>query len=83
MILKNAVEERILHLTNAEIDQLMFEKWFGYTIQNITELVEQPVLNDLATLQLLQNRYADTLDDIDEELSELEAQFAELQKEVV
>jgi len=81
--LKNAVEERILHLTNAEIDQLMFEKWFGYTIQNITELVEQPVLNDLATLQLLQNRYADTLDDIDEELSELEAQFAELQKDLV
>lgn len=81
--LKNVVEERILQLTEDEIDQLMYEKWFGHTVQEITALVGIPILKDLDMLKLLQDRYADTLDDIDKELLDLEAQFAELQKDLV
>lgn len=83
LALKNAVEERILILTETEIDSLMYEKWFGDTVFKITALVEQPIKKELNTLQLLKDRYADTLDDIDKELSELESQFTELQKDLV
>jgi type I restriction enzyme M protein len=82
-VLKDEVEERILHLTDEEIDQLMYEKWFGHTVQDITDLVAQPVLKELSTLSMLNDRYANTLDDIDKELTEAEEEFAELQKELV
>ncbi|MGG3709425.1 type I restriction-modification system subunit M [Heyndrickxia coagulans] len=80
--LKEAVQERILTLTNEEIDNLMYEKWFGNTLDAIVGLVWKPIKKELDTLQMLHNRYADTLSAIDEEIrdseSTLEAMISEL-----
>src|SRR5690606_6452070 len=66
--LKEAVQERILTLTNEEIDNLMYEKWFGSTVDTMISLVKTPLKTELNTLQMLHNRYSDTLSSIDEEI---------------
>ena len=81
--LKEAVGERILTLTNEEIDNLMHEKWFGNTVDAMIGLVEMPLKRELSTLQMLNNRYADTLSAIDEESSGLESAFEALMSELV
>lgn len=81
--LKEAVQERILILTNEEIDNLMHEKWFGNTVKAMVGLVEKPLKKELGTLQMLDNRYADTLSAIDEECRSLESAFEALMSELV
>jgi len=80
--LKEAIYERILVLTNKEIDELVFEKWFGTTIADLVNLAEAPLKGELATLEMLHKRYANTLSGIDEQanrlVSELEAMMSEL-----
>src|SRR5690625_842963 len=81
--LAEQVEERIENLTNDEIDQLMYKKWFGQLIDDLTKLVEAPLKNELNTLKELKERYADTLEIIEEESKALEAQFEEMLSELV
>lgn len=81
--LKEAVQERILSLTDAEIDNLMYEKWFGNTVDAIVGLVEIPIKTELSTLQMLNNRYADTLSTIDEESRSLESALEALMSDLV
>lgn len=81
--LKEAVQDRILTLTNEEIDNLMHEKWFGNTVDAMVGLVEIPLKTELRTLQMLNNRYADTLSAIDEESRGLESAFDALMSEMV
>lgn len=82
-VLKEAVQERILTLTNEEIDNLMHEKWFGNTVEAMVGLVEIPLKKELSTLQMLHNRYAETLSAIDEESRNLESAFEVLMSELV
>lgn len=81
--LKEAVQERILTLTNEEIDRLIYEKWFGNTVETIVGLAELPLKTELNTLQMLHDRYADTLSALDEESSDLESAFEVLLSELV
>ncbi|MFX3636678.1 MAG: type I restriction-modification system subunit M [Candidatus Pristimantibacillus sp.] len=81
--LKEAVQERILTLTNEEIDNLMYEKWFGNTVNAMIGLVELPLKKELSSLQMLHNRYADTLSVIDKESRDLESAFEALMSELV
>lgn len=81
--LKEAVQERILTLTDEEIDGLMYEKWFGNTLTAVVGLVESPLKTELNTLKMLHNRYLKTLSEIDEEIRDLESQFKELVNELV
>ena len=81
--LKDAVEERILILTNDEIDEIMYEKWFGDIEEEMSGLVISPINKELAIVEELNDRYSDTLDDIEDEISNLEKEFDELQKELV
>lgn len=81
--LKEAVYERILTLTNEEIDRLIYEKWFGSTIEAIVALIERPLRAELSTLQMLHERYQDTLSILDEESRTLEAKFELLMSELV
>ena len=81
--LAEQVEERIENLTNDEIDQLMYKKWFGNLIADLTKLVEAPLKNELDTLKELKERYADTLEIIEEESKALEAQFEEMLSDLV
>ncbi|NEW09400.1 type I restriction-modification system subunit M [Paenibacillus sp. SYP-B3998] len=81
--LKEAVYKRILILTNEEIDNLMYEKWFGSAVDAMVGLVELPLKKELRTLQMLNNRYADTLSAIDNESRDLESAFEALMSELV
>lgn len=81
--LKEAVQDRILTLTDEEIDCLMYEKWFGNTVAKIVNLVEMPLKKELNTLKMLHDRYSDTLSMIDEQSHNLESAFEAMMKELV
>lgn len=81
--LKEAVESKIENLTNEEIDMLVFEKWFAGTVDALVGLVEKPLREELSTIALLENRYAQTFNEIDAQVSELEKAFEALASELV
>jgi len=81
--LNEAVEDKIEKLTNEEIDQIMFDKWFGNLKETMQALIEEPLKNELDQLKALQDRYADTLESIDQESKELEAEFNAMVAELV
>ena len=81
--LKDAVQERILSLTDEEIDKLMFKKWFGSTTNQMVDLIKIPLKAELDTLEMLVKRYADTLSDIDNEIESLMSEFEALRSELV
>src|SRR5699024_9616857 len=72
------VQSRILELTDEEIDQLVYKRWFGNLVEEMTRLIEEPLIEELDTLKELNERYTDTLDDLDAEYNELEASFKEM-----
>ena len=67
--LRGLVQERILILTEEEIDSLVYEKWFGGLIEEMISLIEKPLKDEMDKLKLLNDRYKSTLDDLDEEYS--------------
>ncbi len=81
--LQEETYERILTLTDPEIDQLLYEKWFGQLVSNMTKLVEKPVRHDLSVIKMLDDRYSMTLDEIDLEIAEKEIEFSSLLSELV
>ncbi|WP_029268453.1 type I restriction-modification system subunit M [Virgibacillus alimentarius] len=81
--LNEQVEDKIENLTDEEMEQLMYQKWFGDLTDKMTQLIEIPLKNELDTLKELQARYADTLETIEKESQSLEAQFEEMLKELV
>ncbi|EAD5870110.1 type I restriction-modification system subunit M [Listeria innocua] len=81
--LKEAIYERILVLTDEEIDELVFEKWFGTTVEDLVKLIEIPLKKELDIIKELHERYAETLDDIDEESKKLENELEKLMSELV
>lgn len=81
--LKELVEDRILILTEEEIDSLVFEKWFGSLMGEMVSLIEKPLKNELQTLKLLDERYKSTLNDLDVEYRELQDSFESLLSELV
>ena len=81
--LKQLVQDRILVLTNEEIDSLVYKKWFGSLIGKMTDLVERPLKEELEKLKLLNERYKCTLNDLDKEYQELESSFEALMNELV
>lgn len=81
--LDQLVQHRILTLTEDEIDTLVYNKWFGHLDAEMTELIEKPVKKELDSLKLLNDRYKDTLDDLDEEFAKLESELGSLLAELV
>ncbi|WP_312501479.1 type I restriction-modification system subunit M [Lacrimispora sp.] len=81
--LKEKVEERILVLTDDEINSLVYEKWFGTTIDFMNDLVTKPLKEELNTLEMLHNRYSQTLSAIELEIKTLEKTFERLLSELV
>lgn len=81
--LKESIYERITKLTDKEIDTLVREKWFGDTVEKITSLIEAPIHAELSTLEMLQSRYVNTIDDLDKEISNLEAEFEKMMSDLV
>lgn len=81
--LKEIVEERILSLTDDEVDSLSYEKWFGKLIEDMVNLIRKPLEKELDTLKLLNERYSSTLNDLDIEYRELESSFESMMSELV
>ena len=79
----DAVQERILELTDDEIDKLVYYKWFGKTVNDIVELMHVSVKSELSILQKLEERYSDTLDGIDEKIEKLLLDFEALKDDLV
>ncbi|WP_250129944.1 hypothetical protein [Jeotgalicoccus sp. WY2] len=76
-------EARIEALTNEEIDTLMYEKWFGSIIPTVNRLLENPLIEDLATLEQLQNRYSETLTTLEAESDKLEKELEAMMAQLV
>ncbi|HFI0130181.1 TPA: type I restriction-modification system subunit M [Streptococcus suis] len=81
--LKELVSNRIPVLTDEEVDQLLYKKWFGHVTDKALELVELPLKTEIAIIEELHNRYAETLDDMDAEIALLETELENLMKELV
>ena len=81
--LKEMVYERILNLTDEEIDDLVHAKWFGNTVSDLVNLVGVLLKAELSTLDMLNRRYAITFSEIDTESRELESALEILMSELV
>jgi len=81
--LKELVEGRILVLTDEEIESLVYEKWFSGLMEEMINLIEQPLKDELERLKMLDDRYKSTLNDLEEEYSELNSNFENLLSELV
>lgn len=81
--LKEAIEARIETLTNEEINYLMHEKWFGTLVSKIMRLIENPLTEELAVLEQLQDCYSATLTTLEEESKQLENELEEMMKHLV
>lgn len=81
--LKEMTEDRIETLTDEEIDTLMYEKWFGSVIPKVNRLLENPLTEELAILEQLQERYSDTLTTLEEESDQLEKELEEMMGQMV
>jgi len=79
----DAVQERILRLTDDEIDKLVYHKWFGKTVNDIIDLIHVSVKSELNILQNLEDRYSDTLDEIDEQIKSFLLDFETLKDDLV
>lgn len=81
--LTKQVEDRIEKLTDSEIDELMYAKWFGTFVKDLSELSNRMLKDELETLRMLNERYNQTMDSIDNQINELMASFSVLQQELV
>jgi type I restriction enzyme M protein len=81
--LKDAVEERILILTDDEIDTIVYDKWFGTTVDELTGLIQTELKHELNTLEQLNSRYSDTLSDLDKDIKGLLSDFSILMNDLV
>lgn len=81
--LDEKVYSRFKTLTHEEIDQLMWNKWFGTFTNDIGKILEAPVLKELDILSMLNERYSDTLQSIDLEIDNLEKSLEDMMKELV
>lgn len=78
-----SAQQRILKLTNEEIEFLMFDKWFGKTVESVVELLNKPIKKELNTLKSLSERYNLTLSVMDNEIRELEKELEDMMSELV
>ena len=62
---------------------LVFKKWFGNTVDEMVDLIKIPLKAEIDVIEMLQERYGDTLADIDAEIAELMNEFNELRSELV
>lgn len=81
--LKELVAERITQLTDEEVDQVLYKKWFGSVLDKVEELVKSPLKSEIVVLEELNKRYSETLDSLDDEISKLEKELEVMMKELV
>ena len=80
---KEKVLEKIKNLTDHEIDELVYTKWFDVLPDMVEQLVYAPLKKELKILEELEERYSETLDTLDRKLSSLEKSLEEMLKNLV
>jgi type I restriction enzyme M protein len=81
--LDDAVQDKIIILTDEEIDMLMYKKWFGNTMLQMVGLIQVTLKEEVNFLQKLEDRYSYTLSDIDTQIEQLMKDFEMLNNELV
>lgn len=81
--LREKVWDRITELTDDEVDRLMYIKWFDGVEEKMVQLAENPVKKDLDVLKMLNERYSETLADIDDEIAKVEKELEAMMSELV
>ena len=81
--LKKNVQERYEVLTVSEIEKLYWRKWFEAINSSIVALVSEPLVEELKTIEMLEDRYNQTLDEIDAEFAAAEKELEAMQAELV
>ena len=81
--MKELVAERITQLTDEEVDQVLYKKWFGSVLDKVEELVKSPLKAEIDVLEELNSRYSETLDSLDDEISKLEKELEAMMSELV
>lgn len=81
--LSEAAQNRIPNLTEEEIDRLIYKKWFGSTVDEIVALIEAPIKEEIAVIEMLNERYKDTIADIDKEIAQLTAELEDMMADLV
>lgn len=76
-------QDRIIELSNDEIDILVYEKWFGTTVNDIKSILQATLKQELKILQELEKRYSSTLVDIDEQIDSVLKEFESLMNDLV
>ena len=61
----------------------MYKKWFANTTTLLSELIEKPIKAELKILQMLNERYQDTLTSIDDEIKQLKDELQTMMQELV
>lgn len=81
--MKELVADRIVQLTDEEVDLVLYKKWFGSVFDKVEELVKSPLKSEIAVLEELNSRYCETLDSLDDEISKLEQELEAMMKKLV
>lgn len=81
--LKKDVQERYPKLTAEEIEKLYWRKWFHNINESMVALVREPLAAELKDIELLEERYAQTVDEMDEEIAAAEKELEAMQAELV
>lgn len=74
----NSIEK----LSNEEIDSMIYEKWFGSTVNDISDLLDNELNKEIDIIDMLNNRYLETLSDIDNKIDEVNQYLESMMKEL-
>ncbi len=81
--LKMLVSNKFSQLTNAEIEHLVYCKWFDGIEEAFTKILKHSIQSEIDVIAMLRERYEDTLQDMDEEIARLEESLETLLQDLV
>lgn len=77
------VSDKFSQLTNAEIEHLVYCKWFDGVEEAFTKILKNSIQSEIDVIAMLRERYEDTLHDMDEEIERLEESLETLLQDLV
>ena len=77
------VSNKFSQLTNAEIENLVYCKWFNGVEAEFTKLLKNSIQSEIDVIAMLRERYEDTLHDMDNEITRLEESLEMLLQDLV
>ena len=77
------ISNKFSQLTNAEIEHLVYCKWFDGIEEAFTKILKNSIQSEIDVIAMLRERYEDTLHDMDEEIERLEDSLETLLQDLV